>query len=332
MDRFGNPDANLRVSVVIPTYNGFERLKATIRSVLDQNFPAAEIIVVDDGSSDRTPDIAEVYAGQIRYVRTANGGQQRARNHGVGLATGNWVALLDHDDAWEPDYLGEVNALVRAHKVDMTMCNSRTWQESSVGGAWKDEHRFTRFAPPGYWDRVGADPSDRWTILDRYDYASYLDFHPSQTSMVTISRDLYQSLGGFDERLRGSGAENFEFEIRALRVARVGLIWRPLVRMVRHNANASLDGSRMTMDLVDCLHFGLEHHGLNDDEREIVRQQLQKRLPPAIDGAFALGQYATVRDYARELRGGLSAKARVKSAVAALPAPLARIIAKALGV
>jgi glycosyltransferase involved in cell wall biosynthesis len=322
---------DLRCSVIIPTYNGFERLKATIRSVLDQTFPAAEIVVVDDGSTDRTPEITELFAGRIRYERTANGGQQRARNHGVSLSTGNWIALLDHDDAWEPEYLAEVNALVRAHPVDMTLCNSRTWQENAAGGAWKDEHRFTQFAPPGYWDRVGANPSDRWTILHRYDYASYFDFHPSQTSMVTIRRDLYQSLGGFDERLRGSGAENFEFEIRALRVARVGLIWRPLVRMVRHNANASLDGSRMTMDLVDCLHFALEHHGLAEDERAIVRQQLRKRLPPAIDGAFALGQYAAVRDYAREYRGELSMKTRVKTTVAALPTPLARFIASALG-
>ena len=213
----------------------------------------------------------------------------------------------------------------------MTLCNSRTWQENAAGGGWIDEHRFTEFAPPGYWDRVGADPSDRWTVLGRYDYASYLDFHPSQTSMVTVRRELYQSLGGFDERLRGSGAENFEFEIRALRVARVGLIWRPLVRMVRHDANASLDGSRMTMDLVACLHFALAHHGLAEDERAIVRQQLQKRLRPAIDGAFALREYGAVRNYAREYRGELSVKARIKCAIAALPAPLARFVAAVLG-
>jgi glycosyltransferase involved in cell wall biosynthesis len=322
---------DLRFSVIIPTYNGFERLKTTICSVLDQTRAPTEIIVVDDGSTDRTPEIADIFAGQVRYERTANGGQQRARNHGVRLSTGNWIALLDHDDAWEPEYLAEVAALVRAHPVDMTLCNSRTWQENAAGGAWKDEHRFTQFAPPGYWDRVGADPCDRWTTLDRYDYASYLDFHPAQTSMVTIRRDLYQMLGGFDERLRGSGAENFEFEMRALRVARVGLIWRPLVRMVRHDANASLDGSRMTIDLVACLHFALTHHGLTQDERSIVHHQLQKSLLPAIDGAFALREYARVRAYNREYGGALPAKTRLKCAIAELPGPLARMIAFALG-
>ncbi len=174
--------------------------------------------MVDDGSTDRTPEIADVFAGQIRYVRTANGGQQRARNHAVGLSTGNWIALLDHDDAWEPEYLAEVNTLVRAFPVDMTLCNSRTWQETATGGAWKDEHRFTQFAPPGYWDRVGANPRGaverpgalRLRQLPRIPPLADLDGDHAARPLPVA--------GGFDERLRGSGAENFEFEIRALRV------------------------------------------------------------------------------------------------------------------
>src|SRR4051812_27917089 len=118
---------DLKISVVIPTYNGLDRLKRTIASVRAQSFPAHEIIVIDDGSTDDTPTIAEVCGDAIRYVRTTNGGQQRARNHGVSLATGEWIALLDHDDIWEPDYLAEVDALVAAHGVDVTLCNSRTW-------------------------------------------------------------------------------------------------------------------------------------------------------------------------------------------------------------
>src|SRR5258708_39227798 len=99
------PAEHLRISVIIPTYNGFERLKTTIQSVLDQSFAPTDIIVVDDGSTDRTPEIASIYGDRIRYIRTENGGQQRARNHGVSISTGTWIALLDHDDMWEPDYL-----------------------------------------------------------------------------------------------------------------------------------------------------------------------------------------------------------------------------------
>lgn len=322
---------SFRISVIIPTYNGFDRLKKTIQSVLDQTFAPAEVIVIDDGSTDRTPEVASMFADRIRYIRTQNGGQQRARNYGVGLSTGNLIALLDHDDMWDPEYLAEVNALVRSNSVDVTLCNSRTWQEAADGGAWKDSNRFMRFAPPGYWTRVGANPSSRWTILDRYDYESYVNFHPSQTSMFTIRRDLYESLGGFDERMRGSGMENFEFEMRVLRVARVGLIWRSLVTMVRHSANASFDGSRMTMDAIASFHFALEHHGLDRNERAIIEALLQKRLPDAIGGAFTLGEYAAIRRYRRNYHGRLSLKALLKCTIACLPPPLARTTARLLG-
>jgi len=314
---------SLRISVIIPTYNSVERLRRTIRSVLDQGYAAHEIIVVDDGSIDDTASVAELFGDAVRYVRTANGGQQRARNHGVELATGEWIALLDHDDLWEPGYLAEIEALVTASGVDVAMSNSRTWQEDgSGGGGWKDENRFLTFAPPGYWQRVGASPADRWSILDRYDYASYLAWHPQQTSMFSIRRDLYRALGGFDERMRGMGSENFEFEIRALRAARVGLIWAPLVRMIRHDSNASLDGYRMTMDLADTLLFARENHGLDATEQAIVDSELERRLPLAISSSFTLGRYDRMRAYLTLYRGPRTAKMRVKTAVAALPRPL----------
>jgi len=324
--------AGLRISVIIPTYNSPDRLKRTIASVIDQSHAAHEIIVIDDGSTDDTPSIAAFFGDAIRYERTANGGQQRARNHGVELATGDWIALLDHDDLWEPPYLAEVAALVAAHGVDVVMSNSRTWQEVASGGVWKDENRFRTFAPPGYWETVGADPADRWTILDHYDYGSYLAWHPQQTSMFSIRRDLYRSLGGFDERMRGMGSENFEFEIRALRVARVGLIWAPLVRMIRHDSNASLDGYRMTMDLADTLLFAKANHGLSVDEQAIVDAELQRRLPFAINSSFALGKPEKMRDYLALYRGPRPLKMRVKTAVAGFPDPVGNAIRRLLRV
>jgi glycosyltransferase involved in cell wall biosynthesis len=318
------------ISVIIPTYNAVERLKRTIQSVLDQTHAAHEVIVVDDGSTDQTPEIERLFGGDIRYVRTQNGGQQRARNLGAEMATGNWLALLDHDDLWEPSYLAEVDALVRAHPVDLTLCNSGTWSETGPGGTWTDRNRFTQYAPDGYWQKVGADPASRFSVLERYDFASYLRFHPSQTSMVSLSRELWMRLDGFDERMRGSGAENFEFEIRALRLARVGLIWEPLVRMVRHDANASLDTSRMAMDVVECLRFALANHGLDSREQAIAGAELQRRLPDAIAGAFTQRDFGSVRAYCREFNGTLSPKARLKRAVATLPDPVARMLASAL--
>ncbi len=92
----------LQVSVVIPTFNYARYLGEAIESVLAQTYPAYEIIVVDDGSTDDTPAVVERYAGKIRGLRIANGGVSRARNTGVAAATGDLIAFLDADDHWQP--------------------------------------------------------------------------------------------------------------------------------------------------------------------------------------------------------------------------------------
>jgi glycosyltransferase involved in cell wall biosynthesis len=94
--------------VVIPTFNRSRLLTRAIASVLDQTHHAAEIIVVDDASSDDTPVRIAEYAGAIplTYVRLErNGGGGVARNAGIRRATGQYIAFLDSDDAWDPDHL-----------------------------------------------------------------------------------------------------------------------------------------------------------------------------------------------------------------------------------
>jgi len=96
------------ISVVIPTFNRSHLLNRAIGSVLDQTHPAAEIIVVDDASSDDTSLMIARYAGAVPLVYTRldrNGGGGVARNAGIRKASGHYIALLDSDDAWDPDHL-----------------------------------------------------------------------------------------------------------------------------------------------------------------------------------------------------------------------------------
>jgi len=93
------------ISVVIPAYNAAKFLPRAIDSVLAQTRKAHEIIVVDDGSSDNTPEIAARYAGSVRFIRQANAGASVARNTGIEAATGDWIAFLDADDEWLPTKL-----------------------------------------------------------------------------------------------------------------------------------------------------------------------------------------------------------------------------------
>src|SRR5690349_21494110 len=95
------------VSVIIPTYNYAHYLPCAIDSVLAQTQPAAEVIVVDDGSTDATREVCARYTDpRVRYVHQSNAGLSAARNTGLREARSPLVAFLDADDRWEPAFLG----------------------------------------------------------------------------------------------------------------------------------------------------------------------------------------------------------------------------------
>ena len=93
------------VSVVINVFNAEPYLAEAIDSVLAQTYQDFELIVVDDGSTDRTGDVARGYGDKLRYERQENGGIGSARNRGIGLAQGEFFAFLDADDRYVPDKL-----------------------------------------------------------------------------------------------------------------------------------------------------------------------------------------------------------------------------------
>src|SRR5438067_366565 len=101
-----NPDAPL-VSVIIPVYQGENRVCRAVQSALDQRYPYVEVIVVDDGSTDGTMAQLQAIANpRLTVVTQANQGVAAARNLGIAMATGNYLAFLDDDDWWLPEKLG----------------------------------------------------------------------------------------------------------------------------------------------------------------------------------------------------------------------------------
>jgi hypothetical protein len=102
------------VSVIVPTYNRCALLKHTIESVLAQTYPAIEIIVVDDGSTDETSEMLKHYGKRIVSIRKANGGGTAARNTGLKAARGQFLNFLDHDDLFMPTKVERQMQMMRA--------------------------------------------------------------------------------------------------------------------------------------------------------------------------------------------------------------------------
>jgi glycosyltransferase involved in cell wall biosynthesis len=142
----GNP----LVSVIIPVYNGEKYLGEAVQSVLEQDYRPLEIIVVDDGSTDRSAEIASSYA-EVRYFHQENQGVSAARNAAIAMAMGEFLAFLDADDRWTPNKLSVQIGYHLAHPdIGYTITHQRIQLEpgAPVQAAFKRELLETDH--PGY--------------------------------------------------------------------------------------------------------------------------------------------------------------------------------------
>lgn len=150
--------ARLTVSVVIPTYNRAHLVARAIRSALANLTAGDDIIVVDDASTDHTPDVVRAFAEPVRYVRSAHGGAGGARNVGLTHAQGDLVAFLDSDDEWSADrLLLQRQFLERRPEVLFVFtdfCSKLDTGEEEHGylRRWhKDERSWNDILAPGEW-------------------------------------------------------------------------------------------------------------------------------------------------------------------------------------
>jgi len=103
-----NNNMNPEISIIIPIYNSEQYLSQCIESILSQTYINFELILIDDGSSDRSPDICDAYTrkdNRIKIIHKSNGGVSSARNIGINNAIGNWITFIDSDDWVNADYL-----------------------------------------------------------------------------------------------------------------------------------------------------------------------------------------------------------------------------------
>ena len=134
------------ISVITPTYNRARFLPAAVASVLSQTFGDFELIIVDDGSEDNTPDVLKPFLAdrRVRYVYQENQGQSHARNLALKQATGDFIAFLDSDDVWAPDKLEKQLAVFRANpEVDIVHGDEATINEQGSVVSLQNMRRYS---------------------------------------------------------------------------------------------------------------------------------------------------------------------------------------------
>lgn len=168
------------VSIIIPTYNRAGRVVEAIRSVQRQTYPEKQIIVIDDGSVDDTRRRVEKLSG-VEYHYQNNSRQGAARNTGLKHARGSYIATLDSDDVWEPDFLSESIECLEKHDLDFVFSNCLTSKSSgTVASAWERS---------GIWKEYSSNPAGEWFLLEPAQVRRlFIDTCPAPSSSLLLRR------------------------------------------------------------------------------------------------------------------------------------------------
>jgi glycosyltransferase involved in cell wall biosynthesis/predicted SAM-dependent methyltransferase len=192
-----------KVSVIIPTYNRASLVIEAIDSVISQTYQDYEIIVIDDGSTDNTPDVLAAYSKKVKYVRLPHSGKPAtARNAGLSIAEGEYVAFLDSDDRWLPTKLEQQIPILESDLEIGLVCSN-----SFVNYQGKDESDQLYLRP---------DPGFSGDILPKLLEQNFII-----TSTAVIRRALLEKTGPFCQLSELTALEDFDLWLRISSLSRI---------------------------------------------------------------------------------------------------------------
>jgi glycosyltransferase involved in cell wall biosynthesis len=186
------PEGQPTVAVIVPMYNAAATIDATIASICAQSYRALDIVIVDDGCTDRSPAIVEGWMGRdprIRLVRTANGGVAAARNFGAASTEAGFLAFVDADDVWAEG------------KVAMQMDALRAASGAALVYCW-----FAQLDRDGRVFPVSAHPVFEGDVLRQLCRSNFV----GNGSSMLMPREIFEHVGGFDPSMRARGAQGCE--------------------------------------------------------------------------------------------------------------------------
>ena len=257
---------DILISVIIPVYNRPEQIKKAVDSVLNQSYKNLEIIVVDDGSTDETPETLSQFKEEISVYRISNSGVSAARNYGVDKAHGSYVAFLDSDDEWKPKKL----------EKQLAYMLKENWKISQTEEIWIRNGSFL--------NKKKKHKKPQGDI-----FIPSLKLCTVSPSAVMMKKDLYEMYGGFDETL--PVCEDYDLWLRMAVREKFGLLDEKLV--VKHGGHDDQLSSTPAMDKYRILSL----HRILTLEKELARARkielvkvLTKKIEVYSNGARKRGK------------------------------------------
>jgi glycosyltransferase involved in cell wall biosynthesis len=238
------------VTVIIPTYNRENYIGESIDTVLSQTHPASQILIVDDGSTDNTRAIvANYHDSRIQYVSIPHAGVSAARNKGLDLATGKFIAFLDADDRWRPKMLErQLDILEQREDIVYSFTNFVRFDDAS-GAVLGDQ--FTYYGELKTLHLMSREDSPDF-LLDGDAFPRIVSFGeiPAYTQCMLFRANLIRDLR-FNQSLRK--CEDAEFVLRATLRGRVAGTAEILADVRRHDSNMTRDISMMSLSKLEAL-------------------------------------------------------------------------------
>ncbi len=264
----------MRITVVIPSYNRRATLARALRSVYDQTEPVAQIVVVDDGSSDASAAMIARDFPDVELIRQRNRGVSAARNRGIEAARGDWIALLDSDDAWLPHKIARVREAVARHPGFVLYHSDEIWIRRGRRVNPKRKHR-----KHGGWI-----------------FRHCLTLCAISPSAAVIQRDRLVELGGFDESL--PACEDYDLWLRLCSRYPVHYIDEPLIKKHGgHDDQLSARYPAMDRFRVRALARLLDDTTLAADDARAARDTLLRKLEILLAGAGKHGNRDIIAEF-----------------------------------
>jgi len=273
----------MNISVIIPTYNRYEVLKRALASVFAQSHQANEIIVVDDGSDDKTSQITK-YFPNITYIFQQNAGVSSARNTGIKSAKYEWIAFLDSDDEWHEDKLKEQVSL---HENRNELLMSYTDEK------WIRDAKEVKVAK-------------KFAKVDAELFEASLSHCIIAPSSVIMHKSLFASMGLFDESLEV--CEDYDLWLRISIRHKIGLVDKRLITKYG-GADDQLSMKFWGMDrfrvmalekLLRELSQGETSRDLHE-KKEIIKTELLKKYRLLLKGALKHDKMQDIKIYEKKI-------------------------------